>query len=1012
MQNRLQALLLTALMVWTLAAPAMGANPFYDVPEDHWAYDSVEYLAEAGLVEGYPDGSFGGSRNFTRYEMALVFARIVARFEQYVDQRIDQGIDSRLEELTEQVATAMKEASGALEAASGASGDLSAVEAARQAQLVAEQAMEVALGTLDAIDARGWDDRMDGADAQASAAAAKAQEALAAAERAMISANEAMDVALGTLDVMDGRNYDDRIDAASAQADQALALAQKAMESAEEALITATGAMDVAVGILDAIDARGWDAQLEEALTKAEEALALARSIAVVDGAVGTTPSSAPSFTNEARAAIEEIAAAVVMDKLAAIEANADQIAGQVGAIRTDANAARALIESEAARLEKAIKDLTNEFGAELEILGVRVARLETKFTSLETQVASLDDEVKSIRADLDRYNLSGFNETKIVYGSPEGDKVPNNPRDKDAGEWTVPETGVVNRLQLRFDGKPNSEVDLVGLVDLTYDARPSGDLLKDSEIYVEATSERPVRVIRLGYLDQNRVAKGFSSEMVNAKDFGKVVGAFTNIVSATTDNNLFVGSVVADNNVAAGFSSSIQLGPDMDVQLGAVKLFDDANPRTGISLGTTGNMEDLKYSVAYISDVEKDATVHDVSVELPIESALVRATSQKIDAVWSTGDRLPFAAEVKLQDANKADKVVDINNDVFADQSLSKVRVDLPVASFQAFAQAGSYASSITGNVSDSFSQYGVYDLDLFGFNTEVTRSNFEGNTGKNLYDTRASFATRLEDIDLNLDIHKATGAQVADRDVRADLTPYEEQSHFMVSLAKPVHIFVPWTGTMKFATSFTADEPMHSEYKLAMQGYELMPDVTIGAEIGAENNVITDGKWRMNHNWTGENQTTRALDATWSVADPVNVTAAYKVVDNDTQGLKITQDAGLEYLMSGAFGGDLKLGYGYRVVRVDGAVDGSPRSILSAEFTKTQGALTLSANAKRYIGGTEGEDGNDYDTIASLKMTYPVFEGADFTVDGKYVSSEGDKAGRDEYSASSVSAGLKFNF
>ena len=80
MHNRLLALLLTALMVWTLAVPALGANPFFDVPEDHWAYDAVEYLAEAGLIEGYPDGTFGGARNFTRYEMALVFARIVARF--------------------------------------------------------------------------------------------------------------------------------------------------------------------------------------------------------------------------------------------------------------------------------------------------------------------------------------------------------------------------------------------------------------------------------------------------------------------------------------------------------------------------------------------------------------------------------------------------------------------------------------------------------------------------------------------------------------------------------------------------------------------------------------------------------------------------------------------------------------------------------------------------------------------------------------------------------------------
>ena len=70
MHNRLLALLLTALMVWTLAVPALGANPFFDVPEDHWAYDAVEYLAEAGLIEGYPDGTFRPDNPVRRDEFA------------------------------------------------------------------------------------------------------------------------------------------------------------------------------------------------------------------------------------------------------------------------------------------------------------------------------------------------------------------------------------------------------------------------------------------------------------------------------------------------------------------------------------------------------------------------------------------------------------------------------------------------------------------------------------------------------------------------------------------------------------------------------------------------------------------------------------------------------------------------------------------------------------------------------------------------------------------------------
>src|SRR5690625_4525036 len=104
-------LAVSALMVWGLVAPAMAnSNPFYDVPSDHWAYDSVSTLAEAGLIEGYPDGTFGGSRLFTRYEMAMVFARVLAQFEAHIDAKIEDGINVRTEDLALQVNDAMEAA--------------------------------------------------------------------------------------------------------------------------------------------------------------------------------------------------------------------------------------------------------------------------------------------------------------------------------------------------------------------------------------------------------------------------------------------------------------------------------------------------------------------------------------------------------------------------------------------------------------------------------------------------------------------------------------------------------------------------------------------------------------------------------------------------------------------------------------------------------------------------------------------------------------------------------------
>lgn len=71
---------LTALATMLLFAPmdSTEANPFEDVPQGHWAYDSVEKLAEAGLLEGYGDGTFRRERNLTRYEMAKLVARVFA----------------------------------------------------------------------------------------------------------------------------------------------------------------------------------------------------------------------------------------------------------------------------------------------------------------------------------------------------------------------------------------------------------------------------------------------------------------------------------------------------------------------------------------------------------------------------------------------------------------------------------------------------------------------------------------------------------------------------------------------------------------------------------------------------------------------------------------------------------------------------------------------------------------------------------------------------------------------
>lgn len=110
MRKKGVALVLAAMMLWSLSAPAWAAeNPFPDLRRDHWAFDSVVKLAAAGLIEGYPDGTFGGERTFTRYEMAMVFARILARFEALIDQKIAEGIDAKTVNLEQSIAATRDE---------------------------------------------------------------------------------------------------------------------------------------------------------------------------------------------------------------------------------------------------------------------------------------------------------------------------------------------------------------------------------------------------------------------------------------------------------------------------------------------------------------------------------------------------------------------------------------------------------------------------------------------------------------------------------------------------------------------------------------------------------------------------------------------------------------------------------------------------------------------------------------------------------------------------------------
>ena len=82
-----------ALVVGAASTTFAAANPFSDVPADSWAYDAVTTLANDGVIDGFPDGTFQGQKTMTRYEMAQITARAMAKTDL---QKADKALVDKL----------------------------------------------------------------------------------------------------------------------------------------------------------------------------------------------------------------------------------------------------------------------------------------------------------------------------------------------------------------------------------------------------------------------------------------------------------------------------------------------------------------------------------------------------------------------------------------------------------------------------------------------------------------------------------------------------------------------------------------------------------------------------------------------------------------------------------------------------------------------------------------------------------------------------------------------------
>ncbi|HWR08845.1 S-layer homology domain-containing protein [Sporomusa sp.] len=93
--NKKIALAFAAAFTLSLAGTALATpNPFSDIPAKHWAYDSINKLAKAGVVSGYGDNTFKGDKTLTRYEVAVIVAKAMSNTD-----KIDAETKSVLDRL-------------------------------------------------------------------------------------------------------------------------------------------------------------------------------------------------------------------------------------------------------------------------------------------------------------------------------------------------------------------------------------------------------------------------------------------------------------------------------------------------------------------------------------------------------------------------------------------------------------------------------------------------------------------------------------------------------------------------------------------------------------------------------------------------------------------------------------------------------------------------------------------------------------------------------------------------
>lgn len=623
------ALVIVLLVSMTVQA---ATNPFSDVPADHWAYDSVIELAAVGLVEGYPDGTYGGTRTVTRYESAMVWARMLARLEALVEVEMAENTEGIKKDITNDVMAEIYKAKGDL------------------ASMVVNE-----VGKAMAV-----------SDQQATIVEPSDRDFVLTPEAEAVIADLVADLAADYLA-------------------EAVELAKKTVQETAvvERVVVEAGEVDEAV--INAIVEEVLAASLVEVTSRVD---ALERQVTSDKNYVTMITGRINDRLGRVTQNVDTILA-----NQAETAADFELVNGLIAGIQGDVAALQAALNDKTSGVSSQVAAVSKEFTDELALLGVRIdeldmlyANLDGRVTELETKVVEVDTKLEAHEADYAAFKAE--TERVKVSGSLDVDTgytLITDGTDPVAGEAKgIFDKYTVEGLEYKTDTNLTLTAQIAEGTTLNLKLGGGGGNYADalshlSNHQVEIVSDSMLSRLVVGKLDDSAtekdIAKRFNSYVV--KD-GRDRGALADVSLGNFDFNLLASKDSSDNVAAVG--TRLAFWPALGLSLtGAATIDGNAQlDQAAVGAGLFGEIAGVNYDLTVAYDRYEKELADNLLVDVAVGASL---GVLNVDANYTmVGENF----------ANGQSKLTD--DGVFLDDTKTRIGLDAGATLFGVDLAAGTY--------------------------------------------------------------------------------------------------------------------------------------------------------------------------------------------------------------------------------------------------------------------------------------------------------------------------------